>query len=133
MRDWTFHQISEQFFHECFFHFRRHFRQRTRDLLDRLVRKFGHDVVVSLANSASPDGAVDDITLKRLKNIKKEQAKKQRLREERRQNRGDNDSDDDDDDDDESFKVSFLGSDLTNDCLKLKMESNTTSLISGPL
>ena len=51
---------------------KRHSRQTTRYLFDRLVRKFGYDVIKSFIPKD------DEMTLKRLKNIKKIQAKKKR-------------------------------------------------------
>ncbi len=50
---------------------KRHFRQKTRDIMVRLVRKFGHDIISSLAKN-------DIVMLKRLKNIRKEQDRKKR-------------------------------------------------------
>ena len=48
---------------------KRHCRLKTRYLLDRLVRKFGYEVVKGLVDKD------DETTLKRLKNIKKQQMK----------------------------------------------------------
>lgn len=71
---------------------KRHYRLKTRYLFDRLVRKFGHDVVQSLVPK-------DDVmTHKRLKNIRKIQARKKRLDEEKVQEDSDNE-------DDAEFKV----------------------------
>ena len=62
---------------------KRHCRLKTRYLLDRLVRKFGYDVVKGLVDKD------DETTLKRLKNIKKIQLRKKNLENE-------NEIDDDD-------------------------------------
>ena len=51
---------------------KRHFRLKTRYLLDRLVRKFDYDVVKSLIPKE------DETTHKRLKNIRKIQARKKK-------------------------------------------------------
>ncbi|XP_043216714.1 RRP12-like protein [Amphibalanus amphitrite] len=58
---------------------KRHFRQKTRDLLAVFVRKFGFDVIFGLA----PSG--DAVLQKRLKNIKKVEQRKKADREARRQ------------------------------------------------
>lgn len=64
-----------------------------RYLLDRIVRKFGYDFVSDLVPK-------DDLVMqKRLKNIKKAQARKAKADEERRQR------DDDSEDDDDDFRV----------------------------
>lgn len=47
-----------------------HFRLKTRDVLDRLIRKFGYDIIHSLVP------AEDSIMQKRLKNIKRLNMKK---------------------------------------------------------
>ena len=64
---------------------KRHFRQKTRDLLAVFVRKFGFDVISSLA----PSG--DAVLQKRLKNIKKVEQRKKADREARRQQQQDSD------------------------------------------
>ena len=51
---------------------KRHFRLKTRYLLDRLVRKFGYELVAGMVPKN------DEMTLKRLKNIKKLQMQKKR-------------------------------------------------------
>eukprot|EP00093_Oithona_nana_P000096 00096.XXX_264_1943_1 [CDS] Oithona nana genome sequencing. len=71
---------------------KRHCRLKTRYLLDRLVRKFGYDVVKGLVDKD------DETTLKRLKNIKKIQLRKKNLDE--------NEEDDDDEDNEFSVKKS---------------------------
>ena len=67
---------------------KRHCRLKTRYLLDRLVRKFGYEVVKGLVDKE------DETTLKRLKNIKKQQMRKKNLDQENEE-----DSNDDNDDD----------------------------------
>ena len=62
---------------------KRHFRVTTRNLLDRLVRKFGYDVVASLIPKS------DVITHKRLNNLRKIQARKKRLRSEQQDEESD--------------------------------------------
>jgi len=75
----------------------RHFRLKTRYLLDRLVRKFGFDLVSSLVPK-------DDVQMhKRLKNIKKVQVKKRKDKEAAAAAAAADD--DDSDDDEEKFKV----------------------------
>ena len=64
---------------------KRHFRQKTRDLLTVFVRKFGYDVVLDL----TPSG--DAVLLKRLKNIRKVEQRKKTDREARRQQEGSED------------------------------------------
>ncbi|KAJ9588968.1 hypothetical protein L9F63_017728 [Diploptera punctata] len=53
---------------------KRHFRVPTRNLLDRLVRKFGYDVISSMVPKS------DESTQKRLNNLRKIQARKNKLR-----------------------------------------------------
>ena len=67
---------------------KRHTRLKTRYLLDRLVRKFGYEVVQGLVDKD------DETTLKRLKNIKKIQLRKKKLQ-----------GEDDEDEDDNEFSV----------------------------
>ncbi|XP_015121144.1 RRP12-like protein [Diachasma alloeum] len=57
---------------------KRHFRQKVRDILVKLVRKFGTDTIVGMV----PAG--DEMMHKRLRNIKKIEARKQKAREERK-------------------------------------------------
>lgn len=72
----------------------RHFRLKTRYLMDRLVRKFGYDLVSSLVPK-------DNVQMhKRLKNIKKVQVKKRKDKEAAASATADDDSDDE-----EKFKV----------------------------
>lgn len=73
---------------------KRHFRQKVRDLLVKLVRKFGIDTVTGFVPGS------DEMMHKRLKNIRKIEARKQKAKEERNSQRN-NDSDDDD----EEFSV----------------------------
>ena len=68
----------------------RHFRLKTRYLLQRLVRKFGYDIIVAMVPKN------DEIMQKRLKNIRKAQARKERH---------DEKNDVDDSDDDDGFRV----------------------------
>ncbi|KAL1502843.1 hypothetical protein ABEB36_007927 [Hypothenemus hampei] len=55
----------------------RHFRLKVRDILDRLVRKYGADVVLQFVPSH------DDVMLKRVRNLKKLNERKKRLKKER--------------------------------------------------
>ncbi|XP_063989401.1 RRP12-like protein [Diachasmimorpha longicaudata] len=66
---------------------KRHFRQKVRDILVKLVRKFGIDSVMGLI----PAG--DDTMHKRLRNIKKIEMRKQKAREERKAKGQDDDED----------------------------------------
>jgi ribosomal RNA-processing protein 12 len=50
-----------------------HFRLKTRNLFDRLVRKFGFDTIVAIVPAS------DAITHKRLHNLRKIQAKKKKM------------------------------------------------------
>jgi ribosomal RNA-processing protein 12 len=50
-----------------------HFRLKTRNLFDRLVRKFGFDTIVALVPAS------DTITHKRLRNLRKVQARKKKM------------------------------------------------------
>ncbi len=76
---------------------KRHFRLKTRYLFDRLVRKFGYDVVKSIVPK-------DDVTTqKRLKNIKKIQSRKKRLDDERQNDMDDNS--DNEEAEDVNFKI----------------------------
>ena len=72
---------------------KRHFRLKTRYLFDRLVRRFGYDVIKNIIPKD------DEMTLKRLKNIKKIQARKKQT------DVNDQDSDNDDDDIDSEFRI----------------------------
>ena len=72
---------------------KRHFRLKTRYLFDRLVRRFGYDVIKNIIPKD------DEMTLKRLKNIKKIQARK------KQKDVNDQDSDNDDDDVDSEFRI----------------------------
>ena len=72
---------------------KRHFRLKSRYLLDRIVRKFGFDFVSSLVPK-------DDVIMhKRLKNIRQMHARKAKLQDSR------GDESDDDDDDEEMFRI----------------------------
>ena len=72
----------------------RHLRLKTRYLLDKLVRKFGFDLISSLVPK-------DNVQMhKRLKNIKKVQVKKKKDKEAAAAAGADEDSDDE-----EKFKV----------------------------
>lgn len=66
---------------------KRHFRQKVRDILVKLVRKFGSDTVSGMVPES------DEMMHKRLKNIRKIEARKLKAREERK---GKPDGDDDD-------------------------------------
>jgi ribosomal RNA-processing protein 12 len=73
---------------------KRHFRLKTKYLMDRLVRKFGFDVIAEMIPK-------NDVEMhKRLKNIRKIQARKEKQRAEK----GAADSSDEEDDD-EGFKL----------------------------
>ena len=50
-----------------------HFRLKTRYLFDRLVRKFGFDTIVAMVPAS------DTITHKRLRNLRKTQARKKNM------------------------------------------------------
>jgi len=67
---------------------KKHFRQKTRDILDKLVRKFGFEVILGQVPSE------DTITHKRLKNLHKIQARQKRERENRRAAKAAEDEDD---------------------------------------
>ena len=69
---------------------KRHFRIKTRFLLERMVRKFGHDLLLGLV----PKG--DEVMQKRLKNIRKAHARKDKDDERRDKRRSGEDSDDED-------------------------------------
>lgn len=69
-----------------------HCRQKTRNLFNRLVRKFGYDLIKALIPKD------DTITLKRLSNIRKAQAKKDKIR-------GEADEESDDEDNDDDFRI----------------------------
>ena len=69
---------------------KRHFRIKTRFLLERMVRKFGYDLLLGLV----PKG--DEVMQKRLKNIRKAHARKDRDDERRDKRRSGEDSDDED-------------------------------------
>jgi len=68
---------------------KKHFRQKTREILDKLTRKFGYEVIAGLVP------ANDEITLKRLKNLHKEQTKKAKERENRKNAREEEEEEDD--------------------------------------
>lgn len=62
---------------------KRHYRLKVRDILDRLVRKYGSE-------SITPHIPVSDTVMyKRLKNLQKINARKKRMKEERKQNMDD--------------------------------------------
>lgn len=69
---------------------KRHFRIKSRFLLERMVRKFGHDLLLGLV----PKG--DEVMQKRLKNIRKAHARKDKDDERRDKRRSGEDSDDED-------------------------------------
>lgn len=69
-----------------------HFRLKTRNLFDRLVRKFGFDTIVAVVPAS------DVITLKRLRNLRKVQAKKKNMQAKENQ-------DEDESDPEKSFVV----------------------------
>lgn len=62
-----------------------HFRLKTRNLFDRLVRKFGFDTIVAIVPAS------DVITHKRLRNLRKIQAKKRNMQ--TKENQDENESD----------------------------------------
>ena len=70
---------------------KRHFRQKVRDILIKLIRKFGIDTITSMVP------LTDNIMLKRLKNIRKVETKKQKSKEKRKS--------DVDDESEEEFSV----------------------------
>ena len=77
----------------------RHFRLKTRYLMDRLVRKFGYDLVSAIVPK-------DNVQMhKRLKNIKKVQVKKKKDKDARAAAAAGDEDDDSDDMADEKFKV----------------------------
>ncbi|XP_048507370.1 RRP12-like protein isoform X2 [Athalia rosae] len=57
---------------------KRHFRQKVRDLLVKLVRKYGADLITGLVPSS------DEIMHKRLRNIKKIQVRKQKMKDQKK-------------------------------------------------
>ena len=63
---------------------KRHFRLKVRDILTKLIRKYGYDVVISLIPAS------DEVMHKRLKNIRKVETRKQK-------NKQDSGKDDEDD------------------------------------
>ncbi|XP_012287618.1 RRP12-like protein isoform X2 [Orussus abietinus] len=65
---------------------KRHFRQKVRDLLIKLVRKFGIEAVTNLIPSN------DAVMHKRIKNIRKVQSRKQKAKEQRKLNEAGSDS-----------------------------------------
>lgn len=70
---------------------KRHLRMETRNMLDRMMRKYGCDAIERQVPSSDP------IMLKRVHNLRKLHARKQRLREERLKNKqAVEDSDDED-------------------------------------
>merc|ERR1712080_140213 len=74
----------------------RHFRLKSRYLLDRLTRKFGFDFISAMIPK-------DDLVMqKRLANIRKVQAKRRKAEEEGRDQGG---LDSDEDEDEQSFRV----------------------------
>lgn len=70
---------------------KRHSRQKVRDIIIKLVRKFGADVITCMVPTT------DQTMLKRLKNIRKIEARKHKLK--------DNDKKEKDDESDEEFNV----------------------------
>lgn len=60
---------------------KRHFRRETQHMLDRMIRKYGCDVIERQVPSS------DEIMVKRIRNLRKLHARKQRLREERLKNK----------------------------------------------
>ncbi|XP_058797316.1 RRP12-like protein [Phymastichus coffea] len=70
---------------------KRHFRQKVRDILIKLMRKFGADIITNIVPTS------DHIMHKRLKNIRKVELRKQKLKETRKANK--------DDESDEEFNV----------------------------
>ncbi|KAF7995254.1 hypothetical protein HCN44_004726 [Aphidius gifuensis] len=69
---------------------KKHFRQKIKNLLVKLTRKFGFDAITSMV----PESKI--ILHKQLKNIRKEEARKQKARDEQK-SKMDQDTDDDDD------------------------------------
>ncbi|XP_034940350.1 RRP12-like protein [Chelonus insularis] len=67
---------------------KRHFRQKVRDILVKLIRKFGFDTIVGMIPQS------DELMHKRIKNIKKIEARKQKLKEEKKEQKNKDDSDD---------------------------------------
>ncbi|XP_011315321.1 RRP12-like protein [Fopius arisanus] len=66
---------------------KRHFRQKVRDILVKLIRKFGTDTIISMVPAS------DQMMHKRLRNIKKIEMRKQKAKEERKGQNGENERD----------------------------------------
>lgn len=62
---------------------KRHFRQKVRDIMIKLMRKFGTDVIINMVPTS------DVVMHKRLKNIRKVEGRKQKLKESRKSNNND--------------------------------------------
>ncbi|KAK0081235.1 hypothetical protein PV325_012542 [Microctonus aethiopoides] len=72
---------------------KRHFRQKVRDILVKLVRKFGINIITDLVPAS------EEVLHKRLKNIRKIETRKQKAKEEK------NSKGNDENDDEEEFNV----------------------------
>lgn len=66
---------------------KRHFRQKVRDIMIKMIRKFGSDFIIGLVPAT-------DLTMhKRLKNIRKIEARKQKNNDHKKDKKSDDDSD----------------------------------------
>ena len=70
---------------------KRHFRQKVRDIMVKLIRKFGTDIISGMIPTS------DQTMHKRLKNIRKIETRKQKLKEQKKEMK--------DDESDEEFNV----------------------------
>ncbi|XP_046410406.1 RRP12-like protein [Neodiprion fabricii] len=67
----------------------RHFRQKFRDVLVKLIRKYGADLIMGLVKPTAT------VMLKRIKNLKKIQARKQKMKDQKKSETGSKDGVDD--------------------------------------
>lgn len=67
---------------------KRHFRQKVRDIITKLIRKFGVDTISAMVPAS------DVVMHKRLKNIRKIEARKQKVKEQKKANLNDSQEDD---------------------------------------
>lgn len=68
---------------------KRHFRQKVRDIITKLIRKFGLETVTAMVPAS------DVVMHKRLKNIRKIEVRKQKVKEQKKANLDDSQADDD--------------------------------------
>lgn len=65
---------------------KRHFRLKVRDILDRLVRKYGYETITPHIPAS------DTIMYKRLKNLRKLNARKKKMKERRKEEQEEDDT-----------------------------------------